>query len=59
MPAARAAARTGANASSDSAIVMRMLACAKASEAAVNTATASAPAAMARSMPRMFGTSTG
>jgi hypothetical protein len=38
---------------------MPMFAWVNASEAAVNTATASAPAASARSSPRSFGTSTG
>ena len=59
MPAARAWSSTGANAASDSAMVMFTFARAKPSEAAVKTAIASAPAATARSRPRRFGTRTG
>ena len=58
-PLLAARSSTGANAASDSSIDMPMLCCVNASDAAVNTATASTPAASARSSPRRFGTSTG
>ena len=50
---------TGWNASSEPAIDIPMLRRVNVSEAAVKTATASAPAASARSIPLMLGTSTG
>ena len=58
-PAHAARARTGAKASSDAAIVIPMLRVVNASDAAVNTAIASAPAASARARPRAIGTRTG
>jgi hypothetical protein len=58
-PSSFARASTGANAASDSATVIPMLALVNASVAAVKTAIASTPAASARARPRSFGTRTG
>ena len=55
-PSAAARSITGANRSNDSSTVQRMLAWQKASVAAVKISTCRAPAEIARSYPRSFGT---